>query len=75
MGDYRGAPPKGREPFQFAAASYVFRIQREEATNLLELQKGIEPCTDASIFYHTSQSLGLHHFLTEDFPTILPSGC
>lgn len=58
---------KAREPFQFATASYLVRIGREEATNLLELERGIETCTDASIFYHTFQSLGRHHFLTAGF--------
>jgi Family of unknown function (DUF5752) len=58
---------KAREPFQFATASYLMRIGREEATNLLELEKGIESCSDASIFNHTFQSLGRHHFLTEGF--------
>jgi hypothetical protein len=59
---------KAREPFEFATASYLFRINKEEATNLLELEKGIASSTDASIFYHTFQSLGRHHFLTEGFP-------
>jgi hypothetical protein len=58
---------EAREPFKFATASYLVRIGREEATTLLELLKGIETCTDASIFYHTFQSLGPHHFLTEGF--------
>lgn len=58
---------KASEPFQFETASYLVRIGNEEATNLLELEKGIESCTDASIFYHTFQSLGRHHFLTEGF--------
>ncbi|HXW57263.1 MAG TPA: DUF5752 family protein [Candidatus Cybelea sp.] len=58
---------RAREPFQFATAVYVVRIGREEATTLLELLKGIETCTDASIFNHTFQSLGRHHFLTEGF--------
>jgi hypothetical protein len=31
------------------------------------LQEGLETCTDESIFYHTFQSLGRHHFLTEGF--------
>lgn len=31
------------------------------------LQKAIGDCSDASIFYHTFQSLGRHHFLTEGF--------
>jgi len=54
-------------PFKFSTASYVTRIDNERATNLGELRDGIERCTDASIFYHTFQSLGRHHFLTEGF--------
>jgi hypothetical protein len=33
----------------------------------MELQKAIGDCSDASIFYHTFQSLGRNHFLTEGF--------
>lgn len=58
---------KASEPFQFATASYLVRIGNQEATNLLELEQGIGNCSDASIFYHTFQSLGRHHFLTEGF--------
>jgi Family of unknown function (DUF5752) len=58
---------KATEPFQFATASYLVRIGNQEATNLLELQQGLGDCSDASIFYHTFQSLGRHHFLTEGF--------
>jgi hypothetical protein len=58
---------QSREPFRFATASYLIRIGNQVATNLAELQKGIETCSDASIFYHTFQSLGRHHFLTEGF--------
>jgi len=55
------------EPFQFATASYLVRIGNQAARNLLELQQGLASCSDASIFYHTFQSLGRHHFLTEGF--------
>ena len=55
------------EPFQFATASYLVLIGNEQATNLLELEQGLEKCSDSSIFYHTFQSLGRHHFLTEGF--------
>lgn len=58
---------KASEPFQFATASYLIRIGNQEARNLLELGKGLSDCSDASIFYHTFQSLGRHHFLTERF--------
>jgi hypothetical protein len=54
-------------PFHFVTASYLTRICNQKATNLLELGRGLEDCTDASIFYHTFQSLSRHHFLTEGF--------
>ena len=54
-------------PFQFATASYLIRIGNQAASNLAELEQGIQECSDGSIFYHTFQSLGRHHFLTEGF--------
>jgi Family of unknown function (DUF5752) len=54
-------------PFQFATASYLIRIENQEASDLAELEHGIKQCSDGSIFYHTFQSLGRHHFLTEGF--------
>jgi hypothetical protein len=32
-----------------------------------ELRDGLKSCSDASVFHHTFQSLGRHHFLTERF--------
>jgi hypothetical protein len=58
---------KASEPFEFVTASYLVRIGNQECGSLLDLQHGIENCSDASIFYHTFQSLGRHHFLTEGF--------
>ncbi len=58
---------RATEAFQFATASYLVRIGNQAAANLLELQQGLADCSDASIFYHTFQSLGRHHFLTEGF--------
>ena len=54
-------------PFQFVTASYLVRIGNQQSTNLAELQHALESCSDGSIFYHTFQSLGRHHFLTEGF--------
>jgi hypothetical protein len=54
-------------PFQFDTASYLIRIGNQQAANLIELEQGINQCSDGSIFYHTFQSLGRHHFLTEGF--------
>ncbi len=55
------------EPFHFVTASYLTRILNQQAKNLLELREGLEQCSEGSIFYHTFQSLGRHHFLTEGF--------
>jgi len=54
-------------PFQFQTASYLVRIGNQSANTLLELRKELEECSDESVFYHTFQSLGRHHFLTEGF--------
>lgn len=54
-------------PFQFFTASYLTRIGNLKATTLAELSDALEGCSDASVFYHTFQSLGRHHFLTEGF--------
>jgi len=58
---------KASQAFEFVTASYLIRISGREAGTLAELQQGIEGCSDASIFYHTFQSLGRHHFLNEGF--------
>jgi len=54
-------------PFQFLTASYLVRIQDLKATTLAEFAAALEECSDASIFFHTFQSLSRHHFLTEGF--------
>lgn len=54
-------------PFRFATASYLVRIGNQKANNLAELEKGLRECSDESIFFHTFESLGRHHFLTEGF--------
>lgn len=58
---------EAERPFQFLTASYLIRIQDLKATTLAELAKGLEETSDASIFYHTFQSLSRYHFLTEGF--------
>jgi hypothetical protein len=55
------------EPFQFVTASYLTRINNQQASNMKELLTGLEQVSDACIFKHTIQSLGTHHFLTEGF--------
>jgi Family of unknown function (DUF5752) len=58
---------RANRPFEFFTASYITRIDTQRAQNLGELRDGLERCSDASIFYHTFQSLGRYHFLTEGF--------
>jgi hypothetical protein len=53
--------------FQFVTAAYLIRINNQKATTLNELRVCLDQANDASIFYHTFQSLGRHHFLTEGF--------
>jgi hypothetical protein len=58
---------KPEHPFRFVTVSYLTRIGNQSATTLAELRDGLEKCSDTSIFYHTFQSLGRYHFLTEGF--------
>lgn len=58
---------RAERPFQFVTAAYLTRICNQSAKNLGELRDGLEICSDASIFYHTFQSLARHHFLMEGF--------
>jgi hypothetical protein len=62
-----GSPVRAKTAFTFATASYLVCIGNQATSNLQGLEQGIETCTDGSIFYHTFQSLGRHHFLTEGF--------
>lgn len=66
-------------PFRFHTAAYVTRVCALEAGNLRELGEAIERSSDASIFYHTFQTLRRHHFLTEgysnDFAQWVLSAC
>ena len=54
-------------PFEFFTVAYVTSIGNQIASTLSELLSGLEECSDASIFHHTFQTLGAHHFLTEGF--------
>lgn len=54
-------------PFDFVTVSYLTRIGIQSAGTLAELLTGLEQCSDTSIFHHTFQTLGIHHFLTEGF--------
>ena len=57
------------QPFQFSTATYLTLILHQKANNLQEFCQGLENCSDASIFYHTFQSIGRLHFLAEGFPS------
>ena len=61
-------------PFQFLTASYLVRIQDLKATTLAEFAGALEACSDASIFFHTFQSLSRHHFLTKGFSNDFANG-
>lgn len=54
-------------PFEFFTVSYLTRIGNQSAGTLCELLDGLKKCSDTSIFHHTYQTLGSHHFLTEGF--------
>lgn len=54
-------------PFEFCTVSYLTRIGNQSAGTIKELLTGLQHCSDASIFHHTFQTLGSHHFLTEGF--------
>jgi hypothetical protein len=54
-------------PFEFYSVSSLTRIGNQSAGTVGELLHGLEQCSDASIFHHTFQTLGAHHFLTENF--------
>lgn len=54
-------------PFEFFTVSHLTRIGNISAVTLGELQTGLRECSDESIFHHTFQTLGAHHFLTEGF--------
>lgn len=54
-------------PFEFFTVSSLTRIGNQSAGTVHELLGGLQQCSDGSIFYHTFQTLGTHHFLTEGF--------
>ncbi len=54
-------------PFEFFTVSYLTKISNLSASTLSEFLRDLEHCSDGSIFFHTFQTLGSHHFLTEGF--------
>jgi len=65
------------QPFQFMAASYLIRIGAEPVQTLGELAKSLRSCPQASIFYHTFQSLEAHHYtsFSSDFAQWALTAC
>ena len=55
------------QPFQFVTASYLTRVENYAAENIAELNAGLAEASDATMFYHTFQTIRQHHFLTEGF--------
>ena len=55
------------KPFDFYTVASLTRVGNQVAGTLAELHSGLQNCSDASIFHHTFQTLGSHHFLTEGF--------
>jgi len=55
------------QPFQFATAAYLTRVENYKAQTVAELSAAVGQASDASVFYHTFQTLSRHHFLTEGF--------
>src|SRR5271154_415422 len=55
------------QPFQFMTAAYLTRVENYRAHTLAEFDDALGEASDASVFYHTFQTLNQHHFLTEGF--------
>jgi hypothetical protein len=53
---------RAEQPFQFMAASYLIRIGAQPVHTLGDFAKSLRTCPQASIFYHTFQSLEAHHY-------------
>jgi len=54
---------QAENPFRFVTVSNLTRIGNQIAITLEEFRDGWKSAADASIFHHTFQSLGTHHFL------------
>jgi Family of unknown function (DUF5752) len=56
-----------QQPFQFITASYLTRVENYKVETICAMSAGLAEAGEATIFYHTFQTLGRHHFLTEGF--------
>lgn len=68
---------QAQRPFDFVAASYLIRICPERAWTLAELALHLCNVPDASVFYHTFQSLESHHYtaFSNDFAQWAMASC
>ena len=68
---------QAKHPFEFVAASYLIRICAERAWTLAELAQNMTKVSEASIFYHTFQSLESHHYthFSNDFAQWVMASC
>lgn len=68
---------QAKEPFQFVVASYLIRICREKAAGLAEFAQQLHDCSEASIFFHTFQSLERQHYMSfsNDFAQWILAAC
>src|SRR5262245_53437639 len=55
------------QAFQFSTATYLTRVENYVAENIAGLNAALAEASDSAVFYHTVQTLGRHHFLTEGF--------
>jgi hypothetical protein len=70
-------PTLAMEPFRFVTSSFMVKIRPERARTLADLRRHIQDVPDASIFYHTFQSLELHHYtaFSNDFAQWAVAAC
>ncbi len=68
---------QAKTPFQFVTASYLIRISPDRARTIEELGRNLQTCSDASIFYHTFQSLERQHYaaFSNDFAQWVGASC
>jgi hypothetical protein len=68
---------RAEQPFQFMAASYLIRIGAQPVYTLGDFAKSLRTCPEASIFYHTFQSLEAHHYtaFSSDFAQWALAAC
>lgn len=68
---------EAKRPFEFVVASYLIRICAERAWTLAELAQDLTKVSEASIFYHTFQSLESHHYtiFSNDFAQWVMAAC